>query len=159
MHERRQVEDAINSVRAKVPEPILGHCDRQKSRGKLGIAPVRGGVCGACHLKMPLGHVAELRHKRLQRRPRSPTLFRPSCPLILWQVRDVKRYHLNLCGNQPLPLRGLAALATQPFHPEANRYMCRSYHTGREDTSLQNREYGTDLAEIKYLNSFRDPGR
>jgi hypothetical protein len=23
--ERRQVEDAINSVRAKVPEPILGH--------------------------------------------------------------------------------------------------------------------------------------
>ena len=62
--ERRQVEDAINSVRAKVPEPILGHFDRQKSRGKLGIAPVRGGVCGACHLKMPLGHVAELRHKQ-----------------------------------------------------------------------------------------------
>jgi hypothetical protein len=55
---RRQVKDAINSVRAKVPEPILGHFDRQKSRGKLGIAPVRGGVCGACHLKMPLGHVA-----------------------------------------------------------------------------------------------------
>ena len=23
--ERRQVEDAINSVRAKLPEPILGH--------------------------------------------------------------------------------------------------------------------------------------
>ena len=63
--ERRQVEDAINSVRAKLPEPILGHFDRQKSRGKLGIAPVRGGVCGACHLKMPLGHVAELRHKQM----------------------------------------------------------------------------------------------
>jgi hypothetical protein len=29
---RRQVEDAINSVRAKLPEPILGHFDRQKSR-------------------------------------------------------------------------------------------------------------------------------
>jgi predicted nucleic acid-binding Zn-ribbon protein len=43
--ERRQVEDAINSVRAKLPEAILGHFDRQKSRGKLGIAPVRGGVC------------------------------------------------------------------------------------------------------------------
>ena len=37
----------MNSVRAKVPEPILGHFDRQKSRGKLGIAPVRGGVCGS----------------------------------------------------------------------------------------------------------------
>lgn len=62
--ERRRVEDAICSVRAKLPEPILGHFDRQKSRGKLGIAPVRAGVCGACHLKMPLGHVAELRHRQ-----------------------------------------------------------------------------------------------
>jgi predicted nucleic acid-binding Zn-ribbon protein len=62
--ERGRVEEAINSVRAKLPAPILGHFDRQKSRGKLGIAPVRGGVCGACHLKMPLGHVAELRHKQ-----------------------------------------------------------------------------------------------
>jgi predicted nucleic acid-binding Zn-ribbon protein len=62
--ERRQVEDAMNSVRAKMPEPILGHFDRQQSRGKLGIAPVRGGVCGARHLKMPLGHVAELRHQQ-----------------------------------------------------------------------------------------------
>ena len=61
--ERRQIDDAINSVRAKLPEPILGHFDRQKSRGKLGIAPVRGGVFGACHLKMPLRHVAELGHK------------------------------------------------------------------------------------------------
>ena len=62
--ERGRVEDAINAVRVKLPAPILGHFDRQKSRGKLGIAPVRGGVCGACHLKMPLGHVAELRHKQ-----------------------------------------------------------------------------------------------
>jgi predicted nucleic acid-binding Zn-ribbon protein len=62
--ERGRVEEAINSVRAKLPAPILGHFDRQKSRDKLGIAPVRGGVCGACHLKMPLGHVAELRHKQ-----------------------------------------------------------------------------------------------
>ena len=28
--ERQQVEDAINSVRAKWPEPILGHFDRKK---------------------------------------------------------------------------------------------------------------------------------
>jgi len=62
--ERRQVEDAIDSVRAKLPQPILGHLDRQKGSGKLAIAPVHGGVCGACHLKMPLGHVAELHHKQ-----------------------------------------------------------------------------------------------
>ena len=58
----RRLKDAINSVRAKVPEPILGHFDRQRSRGRLGIAAVRRGVCGACHLKIPLGHVAEMRH-------------------------------------------------------------------------------------------------
>jgi predicted nucleic acid-binding Zn-ribbon protein len=62
--EGRTLKDAIGSVRAKLPEPILGHFDRQKSRGKLGIAPVRGGFCGACHLKIPLGHLAELRHKQ-----------------------------------------------------------------------------------------------
>src|ERR1700726_198746 len=62
--ERRQAGGAVNSVRAKLPEPILGHFDRQKSRGKLGIAPVLGGFCGACHLKIPLGHIAELRHKQ-----------------------------------------------------------------------------------------------
>jgi hypothetical protein len=33
--ERRQVEDAINSVRAKLPEPILGRFDRQKSTSPL----------------------------------------------------------------------------------------------------------------------------
>ena len=35
--ERRQVEDAINSVRAKVPEPILGHFDRQKAEVSWGL--------------------------------------------------------------------------------------------------------------------------
>jgi hypothetical protein len=35
-------------VRAKLPEPILGHFDRQKSKGKLGIAPVRGGDRFGC---------------------------------------------------------------------------------------------------------------
>ena len=60
----RRLEDTINSVRAKVPEPILGHFDRQSGRGRLGIAAVRRGICGACHLKIPLGHVAEMRHKQ-----------------------------------------------------------------------------------------------
>ena len=72
--ERRQVEDAINSVRAKLPQPILGHFDRQKSRGKLGIAPVRGGVCGACHLKVPLVMSQNSPNARLGASARVPTL-------------------------------------------------------------------------------------
>ena len=43
---------------------VPGRFDRQKSRGTLRLAPVRRGVCGACHLKMPLGHLAELRDKQ-----------------------------------------------------------------------------------------------
>ena len=35
--ERRQVEDAINSMRAKLPEPILGHFDRQSREVSWGL--------------------------------------------------------------------------------------------------------------------------
>jgi len=35
--ERRQVEDAINSVRAKFPVPILGHFDRQSREVSWGL--------------------------------------------------------------------------------------------------------------------------
>ena len=40
-------------MRAKLPAPILGHFDRQKSRDKLGIAPVRGGVCERAAAELP----------------------------------------------------------------------------------------------------------
>jgi hypothetical protein len=47
--------------------------------------------------------------------------------------------------------RGTCKVATLPYV---------QYLEGNDpDTSLQDREYGTDLAGIKYLNSFRDPGR
>jgi hypothetical protein len=35
--ERRQVEDAINSVRAKLPEPILGHLIGRKAEVSWGL--------------------------------------------------------------------------------------------------------------------------
>ena len=41
----------------------LGYYDNRKARGKLGIAAVRRGVCGACHLAIPSGRVADLRRK------------------------------------------------------------------------------------------------
>jgi C4-type zinc ribbon domain len=55
------VEREIESLRDLLPTSILGHYDRLKARGKLGLAAVARGVCGACHLAVPRGKVADLR--------------------------------------------------------------------------------------------------
>src|SRR5258708_24616329 len=57
------MRDKIESLRAPLPTSILGHYDGRKARGKLAIAPVRGGVCGACHLSIPSGRLSDLRRK------------------------------------------------------------------------------------------------
>jgi len=59
----QEMLDKIESQRAPLPTSILGHYDRRKARGKLAIAPVLRGVCGACHLSIPSGRVADLRRK------------------------------------------------------------------------------------------------
>jgi predicted nucleic acid-binding Zn-ribbon protein len=59
----QEMLDKIESQRAPLPTSILVHYDRRKARGKLAIAPVLRGVCGACHLSIPRGRVADLRHK------------------------------------------------------------------------------------------------
>ena len=61
--EYREMRDKIESLRAPLPTSILGHYDGRKTRGKLGIAAVRRGVCGACHLSIPSGRLADLRRK------------------------------------------------------------------------------------------------
>ena len=58
-----EIRDKIESLRAPLPTSILGHYDGRKARGKLAIAPVRGGVCGACHLSIPSGRLSDLRRK------------------------------------------------------------------------------------------------
>ena len=59
----REMRNKIESLRAPLPTSILGHYDGRKARGKLGIAAVRRGVCGACHLSIPTGRLADLRRK------------------------------------------------------------------------------------------------
>jgi predicted nucleic acid-binding Zn-ribbon protein len=61
--EQQEVRDKIESLRAPLPTAILGHYDRRKARGKPSIAPVRNGVCGACHLSIPSGRLADLFRK------------------------------------------------------------------------------------------------
>lgn len=51
----------IESLRDLLPTSILAHHDSFKARGKLTIAPVTRGICGACHIALPRGHAAALR--------------------------------------------------------------------------------------------------
>jgi len=46
------------ALRAQVPTSILGHFDRMLAQKKSGIAALRNGVCGACHIRIPRAHVA-----------------------------------------------------------------------------------------------------
>ena len=58
--EHRDIETRIDALRAPLPTSILVHHDRRKARGKLTVAPVRRGVCGACHLGLPHARLFEL---------------------------------------------------------------------------------------------------
>jgi hypothetical protein len=50
----------IEGLRAVLPTSILRYHDGRRARGRISVAPVSRGVCGACHLAIPLGLVAEL---------------------------------------------------------------------------------------------------
>ena len=50
----------ISLLREKIPAPVLLNFDRHVVRGNKGVAPVRNGVCSACHLRVPMGIVASL---------------------------------------------------------------------------------------------------
>lgn len=53
----------IARVREPLPTSILVHYDKRLDQGKLGVAPVHRGVCGACYLTLPSGRLADLRRK------------------------------------------------------------------------------------------------
>jgi predicted nucleic acid-binding Zn-ribbon protein len=53
-------EVEISTLRTQVPQPILGHYDRLRARGKKGIAVVRNQVCTGCHMRLPIGTINTL---------------------------------------------------------------------------------------------------
>lgn len=55
-------EERITELRAKIPQPILGHYDRLGDRGKKGVSICRNETCTACHMKVPRGTVIQLMH-------------------------------------------------------------------------------------------------
>lgn len=57
---RAALDAEIEEVRLRLPTAILRHYDQRRARGLPAIAPVKRGVCGACHISMSCGSVSEL---------------------------------------------------------------------------------------------------
>jgi predicted nucleic acid-binding Zn-ribbon protein len=47
-------------LREKVPPPILAHYLRLVQNGQNGVAVVRNGICGECHIRVPSGTLSAL---------------------------------------------------------------------------------------------------
>lgn len=50
----------IEARREMIPGSILMRFDRLRMRGKKGVAVVRDGVCGECHIKVAIGTLGAL---------------------------------------------------------------------------------------------------
>src|SRR5512143_260216 len=50
-------------LRKKIPAQVQQHFDRLRARGKKGVALVRHGVCGQCHMSIAVGLLASLRRQ------------------------------------------------------------------------------------------------
>lgn len=48
-------------LRSQIPNSILSHFDRLLAQGRSGVAPLRNGVCGGCHIRIPRAHIAGMR--------------------------------------------------------------------------------------------------
>ena len=58
--ESPEARQSAEAIRKEIPEPVLGHYDRLKARGKKGVALVRHGVCSGCQMKLASGVYAAL---------------------------------------------------------------------------------------------------
>lgn len=50
----------VAALRKLVPPPILGHFDLMVSQRRNGVALVRHGVCGECHIRVPISTLVSL---------------------------------------------------------------------------------------------------
>jgi predicted nucleic acid-binding Zn-ribbon protein len=96
----------IQQIRAPLPTSILLHYDKRVARGRLGIAAVRGGVCGACYLGLPSGRVADLR-----RNPKELNVC-DHCGAFIYLAED----KLEPSGNSPSSTPAPKAQKTKNAH-------------------------------------------
>lgn len=53
-------DNRIEELRGKIPKPLLARYDSLCDQGKKAVAPLRGQVCGGCHITVPLGVMLDL---------------------------------------------------------------------------------------------------
>jgi hypothetical protein len=53
----KKSEAQAAELRGKIPQPIIGHYERFRVRGKKGLAVVRNQVCTGCHMHVPIGQI------------------------------------------------------------------------------------------------------
>ena len=56
----KNIEAQAAELRGNIPQPIIGHYERFRVRGKKGIAVVRNQVCTGCHMHVPIGQITVL---------------------------------------------------------------------------------------------------
>jgi predicted nucleic acid-binding Zn-ribbon protein len=54
-------------LREQIPAEMIDAYERSRIRGRKVVALVRNGVCGECHLRIPMGTLVHLMHGELQR--------------------------------------------------------------------------------------------
>ncbi len=57
----------VNHLREQIPAEMIDIYERFRVRGRKAVALVRNGVCGECHLRIPMGTLVDLMHGELQR--------------------------------------------------------------------------------------------
>jgi predicted nucleic acid-binding Zn-ribbon protein len=63
----KAIDTQVTNLRVQIPQPILGHYDRLRVRGKKGVAVVRNQACTGCYMKQPIGKITVLmRDKDIQ---------------------------------------------------------------------------------------------
>ncbi len=56
----KNAEAQAAELRGNIPQPIIGHYERLRVRGKKGVAVVRNQVCTGCHMHVPIGQITVL---------------------------------------------------------------------------------------------------
>jgi len=56
----KTAEAQAAELRNSIPQPVIGHYDRLRVRGKKGVAIVRNQVCTGCHMHVPIGQITVL---------------------------------------------------------------------------------------------------
>lgn len=58
--QRTKAEDRVDDLRRQLPTALLAQHDRIARAGNESVAAVTGTSCSGCHMKLPVGLLAEL---------------------------------------------------------------------------------------------------